>query len=305
MNPKNSNLLIMEGLENNSVADFQLGFEKKLNETFKRKTMIYEMNLLKEEDENDDDEIEFFSVDDSTSNDSDDTQTNDDTDANAAVVKIETASKSFGGEPIDNVNGVVLVKFRTKQGCLDFADYLEDQEEVEYYEMWAEFKNRFTSSTEEVDEVDFDNIFDDAPYDFYVMVYLYPEYVQFVNDIDGDGDDDLSQIFDNNSGANDDEEEFIGGDDETEEEEINEAIRKIRINSRGQKRVKMKCLRGFIWNPQTNTCEKITGQQLAVMRKAIRKALITKHSKGAALKVRFARKIRKAFKFRRIMGLKV
>lgn len=84
---------------------------------------------------------------------------------------------------------------------------------------------------------------------------------------------------------------------------LNEVTRKIRVDARGTKTIKMKCQPGFKYNPATKTCEKITGAELAMHRKATRKALITKKNEGKALKVRVAKKIRKAKRFRKMLGL--
>lgn len=93
--------------------------------------------------------------------------------------------------------------------------------------------------------------------------------------------------------------------DEESDEQIMEVLRKIRINSRGQKSIKMKCAKGFKWDESIRACLKITGSEVAVMRRASRKALLTKRAEGGALKVRFKRRINKAFRFRKLMGMKI
>ena len=90
-----------------------------------------------------------------------------------------------------------------------------------------------------------------------------------------------------------------------EQEELLEVLRKIRYNSHGVRSIKMKCMKGFKWDPTISACLKITGSEVAIMRRASRRALITKRSEGNALKVRFKRRINKAFRFRKMMGLKI
>lgn len=91
----------------------------------------------------------------------------------------------------------------------------------------------------------------------------------------------------------------------TEGLQIDEVMRKIRINARGTRSIKMKCMPGFKWDRTISACVKISGSQLAVMRKATRHAIITKKSMGGAFKIRVKRRILKAFKFRKMAGLKV
>jgi hypothetical protein len=88
-------------------------------------------------------------------------------------------------------------------------------------------------------------------------------------------------------------------------ERIDEVERKIKVTFRGKKWIKMQCPRGFRWNPDTKSCEKISGTELAKMRKSIRKALITKRSLGIAYRKRIIRKMRKALRYRKQMGLPV
>ena len=83
---------------------------------------------------------------------------------------------------------------------------------------------------------------------------------------------------------------------------LDEVKRRVKVNAKGIKRIKMQCSKGFKWDG--NACVKITGAELAVSRVAKRKALITKRSQGNALKIRTLRKSRKAKRFRKTMGLK-
>jgi len=89
-----------------------------------------------------------------------------------------------------------------------------------------------------------------------------------------------------------------------EDETLMEVVRKIKVNARGTRRIKMQCNKGFKWNSTSRSCEKITGAELMTMRKSIRKALITKRSMGSSYKVRVVRKAAKADRYRKSMGLK-
>lgn len=366
MNDKIINQTIAEGLEKGSAIDFQHSFEQKLKTVLERK-----LNEITNSDRN-------------------------------VSLELEVASKSFGGEPQGSVNGVVSVMFRTRQGALHYADWLEEQPTVEYYEIDAEFKDRVASQT--VDVVDIDRIMDDAPFNFTVTAYIYPEFVQFTHDYDQDGDEDAGdEAMEIEAESADplaefeleelelfleDEGEFLdevskallgryikkagqhrvnlakaerdlddkdsalqkakhGADNDTYDalskaqdkmrqqrykigdksmqraqgiskaisrltkesieafEQIDEVERKVRVNARGLKSIKMKCPSGFKWDPSIQACMKITGAELATMRKASRHAIITKKSEGQALKVRVKRRIRRAFKFREMMGLPV
>lgn len=85
---------------------------------------------------------------------------------------------------------------------------------------------------------------------------------------------------------------------------LDEVKKKIRVNFKGQKRVKMQCAPGFKYNAETKSCEKISGEALAKHRKATIRALVTRKAGGASLKKRAALRTKKAMKFRKAMGLK-
>ena len=87
-------------------------------------------------------------------------------------------------------------------------------------------------------------------------------------------------------------------------EAIDEVRRKIKVNAKGVKRIKMQCQKGFKWNSTDRVCQKITGSELSTKRKAIRQAIRTKKSMGASLRIRTKRKTAKAKRFRKSMGLR-
>ncbi|MEG1299242.1 MAG: hypothetical protein RSC93_00865 [Erysipelotrichaceae bacterium] len=85
---------------------------------------------------------------------------------------------------------------------------------------------------------------------------------------------------------------------------LNEIKRKIKVNFRGIKRIKMQCSKGFKYDSERKTCVKITGGDMATMRKAHIKMARTKKSLGTSYKIRVLKKTRKAERFRKVMGLK-
>lgn len=87
-------------------------------------------------------------------------------------------------------------------------------------------------------------------------------------------------------------------------ETLSEVRKRIQVNSKGRKRIKMQCAKGFKYDPAAKTCMKIAGGELAVRRKANIKALVSRKAGGAALKNRAQIKTKKAMKFRAAMGLK-
>lgn len=206
-----------------------------------------------------------------------------------AVTKIQIAAKEHGAR--DNFlyeQGVAIVTIPNKQAAIDFSDWLEEYEYVDSYDIEAVYKNPVTGYDEK-GEYNIDQISDDTNFEFEFTIFLDPSIVQF------------------DQYVYDDEEEQDEDDDEIIEsvEQLDEVTRKIKVNFRGQKKIKMKCARGFKWNPNTGACEKISGEELAKMRKSIRKALITKKAKGSAFRLRVVRKMRKALRYRKQMGLKV
>lgn len=86
-------------------------------------------------------------------------------------------------------------------------------------------------------------------------------------------------------------------------EELDEVRKRIAVNSKGRKRVKMQCPKGFKYDAQTHACVKIGGAELATHRKAMIRALNTRKAGGEALKKRAAIKTKKALKFRAAFGL--
>lgn len=76
-----------------------------------------------------------------------------------------------------------------------------------------------------------------------------------------------------------------------------------KVNSRGDKKRRVKCRPGYKLNSSGTSCVPISGAEKATKRVAIRKALRTKRAKGAALQMRAKRKRLKAMRRRKSYGL--
>lgn len=201
-----------------------------------------------------------------------------------AVNKIRIQARMMGAGDATYAEGVMYVEFRGKQAVSDFADWLESgADEVFGYEINVLHNDKIDGVESDVD-VELDQITDDRDYFFGVTIYLNPELVQY-NEYELEVDED-GNIVDENG-------------------ELNEVVRKVKIDSRGNKTIKMKCARGFKWDVESKACVKITGAQLAKMRKSLRRAVLTKRSKGTAYRARVIRKTNKAKRFRKMMGLGV
>ena len=133
----------------------------------------------------------------------------------------------------------------------------------------------------------------------------------------------LSDDFDDSkiSAAPDDEDEFEIDEDDVDEytsvfdliiytynmedmsdDQLDEIKRIVKVNSRGKRRIKMKCKKGYKFDGRK--CIKISGKELVNKRRAIRKSVRTKRSKGSGYTKRIVRLRKKAIKKRHSMGLK-
>lgn len=194
---------------------------------------------------------------------------NTETDIEVRVVgSLEMAARSLGADPeIHYEQGTMIVSFQKKQALENFLDWIDTNcEYVEDYEVSA----FHTDAADQVEELVFDDISNDDPWKFELAVYLIPEIVTFYP-----------------------------------EYELEEGMKRVlKVNSRGDKRIKMQCSKGFKWNEIRHSCEKITGVELATKRQAVKKAVRTKKSMGNVFKVRMVKKMKKAKKFRKGYGLK-
>lgn len=84
---------------------------------------------------------------------------------------------------------------------------------------------------------------------------------------------------------------------------LSEVRRVIKVNFRGKKRIKMKCQPGFKYDPSRMACVKISGSELSISRISHRQMARTKKALGASYRTRILRKVRRAKRFRKMMGL--
>lgn len=207
---------------------------------------------------------------------------------NDIIIELSTAAMSFGGKDTTESEGVVLIEFDNKQGLSHFADYLDNCEYVDDFEIRASHINVHADTEEPVDDLQLVSIRDDAQYKFFIIIYIWPQFVEYNAEEPEDSDE---------SG-----EEVVVASESVEQ--VDEVIRKIRVNAAGMKSIKMSCGKGYKWNPVAKVCVQMSGQVLATLRMAIRKALITKRGEGVALATRVKRKRARAMVMRKRMGLK-
>lgn len=193
--------------------------------------------------------------------------------ANAVAV----ASQSCGGDLGVYDQGVGVYEFKHKQSVEDFTAFCDASGFVDTYEIEILSTTEITGYPVD-DGYDFDSIKDDHSFTFNVIVYMDPMFVQF-------DPEEVDEIYDDENGM------------------MMEVRRTIRINSRGTKSIKMKCMPGFKWDGTRRACVKITGSALAISRKSHRKAVLTKKSKGNSFRARVVRKQKKARRFRKMLGL--
>jgi hypothetical protein len=80
-----------------------------------------------------------------------------------------------------------------------------------------------------------------------------------------------------------------------------ERRRIIKVNARGQRRIKIKCKKGYKY--ANGKCIKITGSEMTKKRRAIKKSVRTKKQKGSGFQRRVQRLRKRALKKRKSMGL--
>lgn len=186
------------------------------------------------------------------------------------VSNIQANARSFGAKDVSYNFGVAVVDFSSKKAVEDFTSWLDTDSNVENYEIEVLYND---DGTEVVSDISFEDISDDHLFEFIVTIYIDPSIV------------DYSML-----------------DDENISEGV---VRKIRVNSLGLKTVKMQCQKGSKWDSERRTCVMIAGQELSIKRQAIKKSILTKRAGGMTLKRRTIRKMKKADKFRKMMGLPV
>lgn len=199
-----------------------------------------------------------------------------------AVIYLKELGRQLGGDPGEYADGILEITFKNKDAVGHYADELEDIDVVLGYEIEAK-REVMVDGYMDDKEYDMDDVLFDKDFEFNCIVYLDPEIVTY--------------------GA---EEIEIEGEDIPEDENgiITEVRRRVKVNFRGKRRIKMQCRPGFKWMPESRSCVKITGAEVAQKRRAMRRAVRTRKAQGASFKVRMLRKTRKARRFRKSMGLR-
>lgn len=199
------------------------------------------------------------------------------------VLTLRENGRQLGSDEGAYASGVLMLTFKNKKACEDYCTYLEGADGVDTYEIEAVREDLVHGFVED-QEYDFGDIMFDKDFEFNVYVYIDPDLVMLPAEDLEVGDE-------------------FEWDDDTDNGFLSEVRRKIKVNFRGKKRIKMQCSPGFKWDAAAKTCKKISGAQVAVMRKAMRRAVLTKKSMGQSFKARVIRKTRKANRFRKSFGL--
>lgn len=200
------------------------------------------------------------------------------------VIQLRETGRQLGSDEGAYASGVLMLTFKNKKAVNDYCTFLENDPLVDTYDLEAVREDLVHGFVED-EEYDFDNVMFDKEFEFIVYVYIDPSLVMLPAEELDVGDD-------------------FEWDDDTDNGFLSEVRRKIKVNFRGKKRIKMQCSPGFKWDGAAKTCKKISGQQVAVMRKAMRRAVLTKKSMGQSFKARVIRKSRKANRFRKSFGLR-
>lgn len=86
------------------------------------------------------------------------------------------------------------------------------------------------------------------------------------------------------------------------DEILDEQKRIVKVNSKGEKRRRIKCRPGYRLNDTGTSCVPMTGGEKATKRKAIRKMVRSKLAQGRGLVIRANRKRARAMKRRKALG---
>ena len=199
------------------------------------------------------------------------------------VIYLKELGRHHGSDSGAYKDGVLELVFKNKDGVNQFADALDEVDHVIGYEIEAQREVMVDGYVED-EEYDMDDVLFDKDFEFVCAVYIEPSIVLYSPEVIDVGEEGVEI---------DDENGFI-----------TEVRRRIKVNFRGKRRIKMQCRPGFKWDPGTHACLKITGSDVAIKRKAMRRAVRTRKAKGQSFKVRVLRKTRKAKRFRKSMGLK-
>lgn len=205
------------------------------------------------------------------------------------VNKLTQMSIDSNGFDIDYDQGCFVVEFNNKEVALNFLEKIDKSQGslIDDYDVFLDDgieksdDDYFEGDEFEVEEeeIDWNEVNDSAR--IIVSCYLDPEKVVY-----GPYYAVVSEDFDDENG------------------ELFEVRRRIKINFKGLRVIKMQCKKGFKWDSKKRACVKITGVEKASMRKRMRKMIRTKKSKGPSFWKKINRKRNRAMKRRKGMGVK-
>lgn len=186
------------------------------------------------------------------------------------VVDITDLVQYFGGVITDDDDEYIVVEFDSKDALKRAVDQLPEDLDFEINLLGDDVTDSFEDEgdedeccEDEPEEVDFADL-EDGTYE--LIIYLDNTDANYMED--GDDDEEMD-----------------------ESAQIDERVRKIKVNYRGKRRIKIKCKKGFFFDG--DRCVKISGTDMIVKRKAIRKALRTKKRQGPG-------RLRKTIRLRKI-----
>lgn len=186
------------------------------------------------------------------------------------VIQVESASKSYGGKDFMYDQGVLSVTVPTGQAALNFANYLDENENVDSYEVWR------IDETDQGGPTDLEKLVegDDSDYEF--TVYFVTDNVRFESFELSEQMDDEEEDEEDGEGESDSECEDEG---EMEEgkckkkapmqesfEPIDyrdwlDEVTKVVTFQAGLKKIKLQCPPGQKWNPTLKKCEKMSAAE--------------------------------------------
>ena len=211
--------------------------------------------------------------------------------------KFQAMALDLGGENFSAEDGVAYVEIKGPEAAQQFMDVLDADDCIEGYDVLIdgdessdEIDNLLAFPEETLFGFSFFLTEDDAMYDGTEVDVAEIAEAKCVKESEGEGDDKKEVEIEPKA---------------TDEEgvELDEIAKKITMNYRGVKKIKMKCPKGFKYSPAEHSCVKIAGDELAKKRKASIKATMSRKAGGKALAARAAVRTKKAMNFRKAAGL--
>ena len=218
--------------------------------------------------------------------------------------KFQALALDLGGENFSAENGVGYVEITGPESAQQFLMALDADDCVEAYDVSVDGEE----SEEEIDDV----LGYPEETVFGITFYLVEDAVMYdavevdAEEIKESKEDKKAKSDESDDGEKDDGEKEDAPEPKVVDDEgieLDEVKKRITMNHKGVKKVKMQCPRGFKYSPAEHACVKIGGDQLAKQRKASVKAVMSRKAGGKALAARAALRTKKAMNFRKAAGL--